>query len=196
MHMVYWYIKGGCIGIDPQASLSGRYGDVKVLMKKSKHYRGYCVKMNQEDESLTIENPEGEEIARLVLDDFLSRLGATARGYKRKFPRLGMGVCVKYADREGNSCEGIASTIGGGGLFVEALKPLPEGIDTRLEFMLPASQRVISAKARVVWVRRNFVQKFFYPGMGMQFVEISDGDRAELVDFVDKFNLQRGSQES
>ena len=168
---------------------------MKVLIKKSKHYRGYCVKVNQEDESLSIENPDGKEIARLVLDDFLSRLGATARGFKRQFPRLGMGVCVKYADREGNSCEGIASTIGGGGLFIEALKPLPEGIDTSLEFMLPASQKVITAKARVVWVRKNFVQKFFYPGMGMQFVEISDGDRAELVDFVDKFNMRRGTQE-
>ncbi|HET6370821.1 MAG TPA: PilZ domain-containing protein [Nitrospiria bacterium] len=153
------------------------------------------MKVNQEDESLSIENPDGKEIARLVLDDFLSRLGATARGFKRQFPRLGMGVCVKYADREGNSCEGIASTIGGGGLFIEALKPLPEGIDTSLEFMLPASQKVITAKARVVWVRKNFVQKFFYPGMGMQFVEISDGDRAELVDFVDKFNMRRGTQE-
>jgi uncharacterized protein (TIGR02266 family) len=169
---------------------------VKVIIKKSKRYRGYSLKMNQKDESLIIEDPGGKEVIRLVLEDFLDRLGKTSQEFKRQFPRLGMGIYVKYSDREGNICEGIASTIGGGGLFIEALRPLSEGIETRLEFSLPASQKVIKARAKVVWARKSFVQKFFYPGMGIQFVEISNGDQAELVDFVNRFNMERALQDA
>lgn len=168
---------------------------MKVLIKKSKRYQGYCVKMDEQDESFAVEDPQGKRVVHLVLEDFLNRLGTTAPGFKRQFPRLGMGVYVKYADHDGGLCEGIASTIGGGGLFIEVLKPLPQGIDTRLEFSLPVSQKVITAKAQVVWVRKSFVQKVFYPGMGVKFVDIAEGDQKDLADFIDRFNQQRGLQE-
>ena len=116
-------------------------------------------------------------------------------GFKRQYPRLGLGLHVKYFDPEGRLCEGIASTIGGGGLFIEELHPLPEGCETRLEFSLPASRNIIAAHAKVVWIRKNFLQKLSYPGMGLNFITISDRDRAELIHFVNTFNEQRGSLE-
>lgn len=165
---------------------------MKVSLKKSKRYQGYRVHINPEDESLTVEDAEGKQIARLVLEDFLDRLGTTAHEFKRQHPRLDLGVHVKYYDPEGNLRDGIASTIGGGGLFVEQLHPLTEGTEVSLELYLPATRNVIPTKAKVVWTRESFIQKLIYPGMGLQFITISDRDRAELMQFVNKFNQQRG----
>jgi len=168
---------------------------MKVTLKKSKRYQGYCISINGEEECLTVENTQGKQVVRLVLEDFLDRLGTTTHEFKRQYPRLGLGVHVKYFDRDGHLCEGIASTIGGGGLFIEQLHPLPEGIETSLEFSLPASRNVITARVKVAWTRKNFVQKLSYPGMGLQFMTISERDRAELIHFVNTFNEKRGFQE-
>jgi len=168
---------------------------MKLTVKQSKRYQGYRIGINAEDESLTVENAQGKQVARLVLEDFLDRLGATQHGFKRQYPRLGLGVHVKYIDLEGHLCEGIASTIGGGGLFIEQLDPLSEGVETSLEFSLPASKNIITARAKVAWVRRKFLQKLSYPGMGLQFLAISERDRAELIHFVNTFNERRGFQE-
>lgn len=165
---------------------------MKVTLKKSKRYQGYRISINGEEECLTVENAEGNQVARLVLEDFLDRLGSNSPGFKRQYPRLGLGVHVKYIDLEGRLCEGIASTIGGGGLFVEQLDPLPEEAETSLEFSLPASKNVITARAKVSWTRRKFLQRLSYPGMGLQFMTISERDRAELIHFVNTFNEQRG----
>ncbi len=165
---------------------------MKVTLKKSKRYQGYRIGINGEEECLTVENPEGRPVARLVLEDFLDRLGASSHGFKRQYPRLGLGVHVKYIDADGRLCEGIASMIGGGGLFIEQLDPLPEGAETSLEFSLPASKNMITARAKVAWVRRKFLQRLSYPGMGLQFITISERDRAELIHFVNMFNEQRG----
>ena len=168
---------------------------MKLSLKRSKRYQGYRIGLDPEDESLTVENVEGKPLVRLVLEDFLDRLGATQHGFKRQYPRLGLGIHVKYIDLEGLLCEGIASTIGGGGVFVEQLDPLPEGVETSLEFALPASRNTITARAKVTWVRRRFLQKLSYPGMGLQFIAISERDRAELIHFVNNFNEQRGLKE-
>ena len=67
-----------------------------------------------------------------------------------------------------------------------------EGTEVSLELYLPGSRSVIPTRARVMWVRRGFVQRVSYPGMGLKFVAISDRDRTELMQFVNKFNQQRG----
>jgi len=165
---------------------------MKVTLKKTRRYEGYKVGIDEQDELLTIEKPEGKQIARLVLEDFLDRLGTTAHEFKRQYPRLDLGMHVKYYDPDGHLCDGIASTVGGGGIFIEQLHPMNEGTEVSLELYLPGSRSVIPTRARVMWVRRGFVQRVSYPGMGLKFVAISDRDRTELMQFVNKFNQQRG----
>jgi CubicO group peptidase (beta-lactamase class C family) len=165
---------------------------MKFTIQKSNRYKGYQIGINTADESIVVENAEGKRVARLVADDFLDRLGATAHGFKRQYPRLGLGIHIKYADAEGRSSEGIASTIGGGGIFIEQMNPLSEDSETNVEFSLPASQNIIAAKGKVVWTRKSFLQRLSYPGMGINFTTISEKDRAELIHFVNKFNEQRG----
>ena len=168
---------------------------MKVTLTRSRTYQGYCLKIDPENECLSVENPQGKEVARLVLDDFLDRLGASSAGFKRQFPRLGIGVYVKHSDSEGRMREGIASTISGGGIFIDELDPLLQGSDTLLQLSLPASRDPIVAKAKVAWVRKGFLRKLYYPGMGLQFVEIPEAGRRALIDFVNRFNQQRGFEE-
>jgi len=168
---------------------------MKISIMRSKRYEGYGIRIDEKEETLTVEDPAGKPVIRLVLEDFLDRLGTASHGFKRKYPRLEMGVHVKYLDHEGHVCEGVASIIGGGGLFIEKFNPLPKGTDTHLEFSLPASQKIITTQAKVVWTRLNFVEKYLYPGMGIKFIEISEEDRIELMDFVNRFNRERGLPE-
>jgi len=168
---------------------------MKISLKRSKRYEGYGIIIDEKEERLIVEDPKGRSVIRIVLEDFLDRLGTTAHGFKRQYPRLEMGVHVKYMDHEGHVCEGVASVIGGGGLFIEKFNPLPQGTDTHIEFSLPASQKIITAQAKVVWTRNKFVEKYLYPGMGIKFVEIAEEDRIELMDFVNRFNRERGLPE-
>jgi uncharacterized protein (TIGR02266 family) len=172
--------------------MAKRTSMMKFSLKKTKRFEGYQVGIDEEEESIIVEDPDGKQISRLVLEDFLDRLGANALEYKRQYPRLDLGLQVKYYDPDGHLCDGIASTVGGGGIFIEQLHPLNEGTEVSLEVYLPGSRSVIPTRARVIWVRRGFVQKVSYPGMGLKFVAISDRDRAELMQFVEKFNRQRG----
>jgi len=165
---------------------------MRVSLKKSKRYHGYKVGLDETDESLTVENAEGKQITRLVLEDFLDRLGATAYEFKRRYPRLDLGMHVKYYDPEGHLYDGIANTIGGGGLFIQQIHPMAMGTELSLELYLPATRNVIPTKAKVVWVRKGFIQRVSYPGMGLQFIKISDRDRSEIMHFVNKYNQQRG----
>ncbi|HUK56797.1 MAG TPA: PilZ domain-containing protein [Nitrospiria bacterium] len=168
---------------------------MKIRLKKAGRYRGFQVGIDAEKESLTVENPEGKPVASLVLEDFLERLGGVTHDFKRQYPRLDLGTHVNYHDADGRLCEAIASTLGGGGLFIEQFSPQPAGTQMRLEIHLPASSKVIPAEGKVVWVRKNILEKFFYPGMGLQFTSISDKNRAEILQFIHKFNRQRGLHE-
>jgi uncharacterized protein (TIGR02266 family) len=168
---------------------------MKIRLKKSVRYRGYQIGIHAEDETLTVENTEGKPVANLVLEDFLDRLGATTHEFKREYPRLELGTHIKYYDSEGRLCEAIASSLGGGGLFIDQFSPPPMGTSMRLEINLPASRNVIPAEAKVTWVRKSIVEKIFYPGMGLQFTSIADKDRAEILEFIKKFNRQRGFHE-
>ena len=168
---------------------------MKVTLQKSRRYKGYQLSIDPLDETFLISNQEGKPVVRMVMDDFMDRLGAGAPGFKRKYPRLGLGVHVTYRDPGGENQEGIASTIGGGGLFIEQFLPLAEGSETILEFSLPASRNRIKAKAKVAWVRPKVIERICFPGMGLQFTDISDQDRAELLHFVETFNRQRGIED-
>jgi len=168
---------------------------MKMILRKSERYQGYKIDIDAEKESLRVENPAGTTVAQLVLEDFLDRLGGIKHEFKREYPRLELGTHIKYYDPEGQPSEAIASSIGGGGLFIDQFSPPEMGTPIRLEITLPASGRTIRAESKVVWVRKSLVEKVFYPGMGLQFTSISDKDRKEILQFIKKFIQQRAFQE-
>jgi uncharacterized protein (TIGR02266 family) len=81
--------------------------------------------------------------------------------------------------------EGFTGTIGGGGVFIETVHPLPVGTAIVLEFSLPGKTGHVKIEGLVVWVRSEFdPTKGLAPGMGIQFKKIADWDRDKILDLV------------
>lgn len=74
--------------------------------------------------------------------------------------------------------------MGGGGIFIEAMHPLPVGSDIVLDFSLPGKEGHIRVEGLVVWVRSEFDSKGLKPGMGVQFKKVLEDDRGKILDLV------------
>lgn len=73
--------------------------------------------------------------------------------------------------------------LGVAGAFAERERPLPVGEKVTLSFPLPGNDRPIRAVCRVAWWHRpggRLVSKSLPAGVGLEFVEISEQDRARL----------------
>jgi hypothetical protein len=69
------------------------------------------------------------------------------------------------------------------GVFVERAIPLAAGEDVELRFALPGNEIPIVAKCRVAWFHAEGVRlksKALPPGLGLEFVSVSDPDRERL----------------
>jgi uncharacterized protein (TIGR02266 family) len=169
---------------------------MKIRLKTSKRYPGYQIEIDPEQELFTVEDAKGKQVARMILEDSLYHLGVPPPDFNRQYPRLKLGIQVKYYDPQGRFHNGTTSMIGGGGLFIEHLDPLPKGTEIDLELHLPVLSKGISARAKVVWVRKSLKHKVLNSGMGLEFIRISDQDRGELMRFIHQFSPQREVRES
>lgn len=109
---------------------------------------------------------------------------ATPRPQKRNYPRAPLSIRVQYGELAKTLKEGFTGTMGGGGIFIETVHPLPVGTGIVLEFALPGKTGHIKIEGLVVWVRPEFDPKGLAPGMGIQFKKISDWDREKILDLV------------
>lgn len=170
---------------------------MKLTIKKSKNGKDYLTRVDGKGTPLTLEvvDEKGTLLTRLGINGLLARLGLGESLPRRNYPRLGLGLHVKYFDQKGTLCEGVTNNISGGGMFVEKRDPLPVGTETGLEFTLPESQNTVQARARTVWTHKEAAQVPKSPGMGLEFTSITDRDRAEVQHFVTWLNQQRTREE-
>jgi PilZ domain len=113
--------------------------------------------------------------------EFWNRLeehGAELETEKRKRPRIVLprGMSITWRGR-GESIVSRVQTISAGGLSIEALQPPPNGELLRVSFEVPAGE--VSAQAIVRHSRDG-------RGMGVEFVAMSDEDRARLDHLLQK----------
>jgi len=107
---------------------------------------------------------------------------------KRRFSRKPVKV-----DFHGNSAEGIGELLfegvdlSAGGTFLRSDLLLEEGERLGLEFGMPGSSDRVHADAQVAWVRR-FPKPNEPAGMGIEFVQMSEEDRASLSKFLSSLN--------
>ena len=83
----------------------------------------------------------------------------------------------------GRSEEVFIIDIGLAGAFVERAEPLPVEAELEIRFAWPGSEIPFSARCRVAWWHPEggpLSSKSLPPGAGLQFVELSDGDRERL----------------
>lgn len=88
--------------------------------------------------------------------------------------------------------------LGLAGAFAERERPLPVGEAVTLSFPLPGNEHAIRVVCRVAWWHPpggRLVSKSLPAGVGLEFVEISERDRARLrrhlLDYLDREPMGR-----
>jgi Tfp pilus assembly protein PilZ len=88
--------------------------------------------------------------------------------------------------------------LGVAGAFAEREEPLPVGEKVTLSFTLPGNNRPIQAVCRVAWWHApgdRLPNKSLPAGVGLEFVDLSDGDRARLrehlIDYLGRETMGR-----
>jgi len=89
-----------------------------------------------------------------------------------------------HLDSDSNFYAGLTNNISEGGLFVATGCPLPRGSVLNLEFSLPDEGPPVRVTGIVRWLRDEHDDIEEPPGMGVQFVELSEAARTRLEDFV------------
>ena len=113
---------------------------------------------------------------------------------KRDYPRAPISIRIQYQQPQKGIKEGFTAIMGGGGLFIDTVSPLPIGTPVRLEFGLPGQIDSVKVDGQVAWVRSHFDPNGFSPGMAIQFRKINETDRDKIVQFVMRILL--GQSES
>ncbi len=102
----------------------------------------------------------------------------------RNYPRAPISIRVQYRDPQRGQKEAFTGVLGGGGLFLDTVAPLPVGTAVHLEFELPGRPEAIRVDGLVVWVREGFDPKGYSPGMGIQFGKVAEADRQFILNLV------------
>lgn len=158
---------------------------IKIMSRQS----DLSLEFDSEPEIVTLIGPAGEKIGSVRLDAILEFVQTAVQEDQsrrlRNYPRLPLAVKVAYHTPERGRSEGLTAEIGGGGLFIESSAPLKEGTEITMEVVLPDEPtRPIRAKGKVAWVRPKQERYVFFPGMGVQFTEISKSGRDQLLEMV------------
>jgi uncharacterized protein (TIGR02266 family) len=105
-----------------------------------------------------------------------------------------LAVKVKYTTPEGKQFDSLTGGIGGGGLFIESSQPLAPGTELAVEFALPDRPwEKHKVRAKVAWTRNKPERFLLFPGMGVQFTEIDEKSRHDLVELVAALNRSRAT---
>ncbi|MDY0058859.1 MAG: PilZ domain-containing protein [Myxococcota bacterium] len=95
----------------------------------------------------------------------------------------------RYAVRyfgTGSSRAEYVEDISEGGVLIRTLRPLPKGTLLELELYLPGAERSL-VMGNVVWSEPFSASTPGQSGMGIAFLDLPDGDRQRIADFVGTF---------
>jgi len=112
--------------------------------------------------------------------------------HRRQFVRVEVSLPVEFSlEGEGAPHDGSVFDLGAGGMRLVASYDLPPRSTVNLKFRLPAAERGIVAKGRVVlsFFQRN-EQKFHH---GIAFMSVDPKDRAVISDFVENQDARRNA---
>ncbi len=131
--------------------------------------------------------PWGEMIEQVLAGDDDARFA-----HARAHPRAPLALKVRYTTPEGKQFDSLTGGIGAGGLFIESSTPLAPGTKLSVEFALPDRPwEKYQATAKVAWTRNKPERHLLFPGMGVQFTNIDEKARKELVELVEALNRTR-----
>jgi hypothetical protein len=96
--------------------------------------------------------------------------------------------------RAGRRDDVFLMDLGFAGVFVELADPPPVGEAVEVSFRLPGNAIAIAARCQVAWRHAAGMPPPGFPsGAGLRFVEIAEGDRARLREYLKEY-CQRDTQ--
>ena len=169
---------------------------MKLPVTTTEGHKGKALEMNAEQEVVMLHSATGELLGILsweaVIEQILASDDDARFAHARSHPRAPLAVKVRYTTPEGGQFDSLTSGIGTGGLFIESSTPLSPGTELAIEFALPDHPwEKHKAKAKVAWTRHKVERHILFPGMGVQFTEIDEKARHELVELIGALNRSR-----
>ena len=169
---------------------------MKLPVIMTEGHEGKFLEMNGDQEVVTLHSATGELLGTLswgtVIEQILSSGDDARYAHARSHPRAPLAMKVRYTTPEGRQFDSLTGGIGAGGLFIESSAPLPPGTELSVEFALPDHPwEKHKAKAKVAWTRKKPERHLLFPGMGIQFIDLDEKARKELVELVDALNRSR-----
>ena len=102
----------------------------------------------------------------------------------RTQPRVRAQVMVDFSGPDGHWQSGFSTNLSDGGVFIATVRPVAIGAVVKLRFQLPGGAR-IECSGVVRWVRQvNDKRSETVPGLGVQFVGLSDDAKHAIDAFV------------
>ena len=163
---------------------------MKLPIKISSRHRGKVLGLDSEAETMTLLGPTGEPLEAVSWEaviDFIQSSVKDVRSHQavRNYPRSRLAAKVRYVTPDHKHFDSVTCEIGGGGIFIESHLPPQLGTALSLELILPDDPTApIKAQGKVAWIRPGEEHYMFFPGMGIQFTEISETGRARLLTMV------------
>jgi len=159
-------------------------------------HQGKVLEMNADQEEFTLHSATGELLGVLswgaVIEQILANDDDVRYAHARAHPRAPLAMKIRYTTPEGRQFDSLTGGIGAGGLFIESSAPLAPGTELSVEFSLPDRPwEKHKAKGKVAWTRNKPERHLFFPGMGVQFTNIDEKSRNELLRLVAALNRSR-----
>lgn len=163
---------------------------VMLPVKNSLRHRGKVLELDREAETMTLHGPKREPLGAVPWDaviDFIQGYLKETQSHRavRNYPRSRLAAKVRFLTPDNKRLDSVTCEIGGGGVFIETHLPPQLGTALALELVLPDDPTApINAQGTVAWIRSSEEHYVFFPGMGVQFTEISEEGRARLLTMV------------
>ena len=169
---------------------------MKLPVTSTAGHHGKSLEINPNNEVIILHGSNGEVLGAIPWKEIIERIMNSDEdvrfAHARAHARAPLAVKVKYTTPEGKQYDSLTGGIGGGGMFIESSQPLAPGTEMTVEFALPDRPwEKHKAKAKVAWTRNKPERFLLFPGMGVQFIDIDDKSRHELVELVAALNRSR-----
>ncbi|MFA5356245.1 MAG: anti-sigma factor antagonist [Candidatus Omnitrophota bacterium] len=108
---------------------------------------------------------------------------------RRRFKRLPIDIKIELKERYGKaaSCfKGDLINLSAIGAYIYGCGQFKLGDHILLKLRLPPKQEEIELEAKVVWLPDKQVQHHSYPGMGVEFHNISPAIQQKLIEFIER----------
>jgi type IV pilus assembly protein PilZ len=159
-------------------------------------HQGKLLEMDADQEGITLHSAAGKLLGILswgaVIEQILASDEDVRITHARFHPRAPLSMKIRYTTPEGKQFDSLTGGIGAGGLFIESSAPLAPGTELSVEFSLPDHPKEqYTATAKVAWTRTKPERHLFFPGMGVQFTNIDEKARKDLLELVEALSRAR-----